>query len=99
MFKMYFYFQKPDPGAYFFIYKSTLVLTLQMYFFQVVFKINAYAELLGLGAEINIDISDKGMFFNIFGSIFNTFEANVSVSAPAPGPEGAKDAKFAVSSI
>lgn len=42
----------------------------------------AYAQLLGIGTEVVVDISNKGFQFSAYGNLFNLLEANVTVKAP-----------------
>ena len=42
----------------------------------------AYAQLLGIGTEVVVDISNKGFHFSAYGNLFNLLEANVTVKAP-----------------
>ena len=55
--------------------------------------------MLGIGAEVSIDISNKGMFFTIKGDLFGWIQANVSVSAPYGKKGDMKEAEFSVSWI
>ncbi|XP_057311457.1 uncharacterized protein LOC130649225 [Hydractinia symbiolongicarpus] len=49
---------------------------------EVAVKIQGYVSLLGLGAEVLIDVSYKGFYFYVYGNIFNLIEANVTVNPP-----------------
>ena len=48
---------------------------------EVTVKIHAYAFLMGIGSNVVIDVSNKGMKFFITGNLFNVIEANVTVKA------------------
>ncbi|XP_065648513.1 uncharacterized protein LOC101234739 isoform X2 [Hydra vulgaris] len=57
-----------------------LVITLNNEEFKV--EIKTYVELLGVGANVNILIDDKGIKFVLHGKIFNLVMGNVTVFAP-----------------
>ena len=44
-------------------------------------KIHAYATLLGIGAEVSIDVSHDMMTFYVYGNLFNLVAANITVKA------------------
>ena len=44
-------------------------------------KLQGYASLLGISAEVAIDITDDYMKFYTYGNLFNLFAANITVQA------------------
>ena len=56
-------------------------------------KINGYVYLLGISAGVTIDINDDYMKFDVYGKLFNLFEANITVQA---GYKKLEEASFMV---
>ncbi|XP_047124032.1 uncharacterized protein LOC101234357 isoform X1 [Hydra vulgaris] len=60
-------------------------------------QIQSYVELLGIGKDVLIDISDNGLMFNLHGYMFNLFETNMTVMAPY-GHGDIKNAVYVITS-
>lgn len=57
-------------------------------------KLQGYMSLLGINAEVAIEINDEYMKFYTYGNLFNLFAANITVQA---GYKKIEDADFIVS--
>lgn len=56
-------------------------------------KIQGFISLLGLSAEVAIEVNDEVMKFMIYGELFNLFAANITVQA---GYKKIEEASFLV---
>ena len=56
-------------------------------------KIQGYLNMLGLSAEVTIEVNDDYMRFEVYGNLFNLFAANVTVQA---GYKKLEEASFLV---
>ncbi|XP_065653970.1 uncharacterized protein LOC136071952 isoform X1 [Hydra vulgaris] len=64
----------------------------------VKFEIRGSITVLGISAEVTINIGDEGLQFNVAGQLFRLFEANLTVNAPYSSKMSINSAGFFVKS-